>query len=188
MVSNKIVVSKAQAPGNSILFKQQQTYDYVDSFEGKIEDTHKKIKASDLASAFFSSAPPWVGQLMNLRNRIVSLFGLKTSSSTSYNTTSIEGLTFEPGQQLGLFKVYTKTDEEITLGENDKHLDFRISLLSLSPGADSSTRTIVLTTVVTFHNWLGRLYFIPVKRFHRLIVPIMLKGILMKLEKDIRKN
>ncbi|AYZ35431.1 DUF2867 domain-containing protein [Chryseobacterium indologenes] len=34
----------------------------------------------------------------------------------------------------------------------------------------------------TFHNWTGVLYFLPVRPFHKLIVPAMLKNIIGQLE------
>jgi hypothetical protein len=35
----------------------------------------------------------------------------------------------EVGERAGLFKVFDKTSNEIVLGENDKHLSFRVSFL-----------------------------------------------------------
>jgi hypothetical protein len=36
-------------------------------------------------------------------------------------------------------------------------------------------RQVVVSTIVRFHNWLGRAYFVPVRPFHRLIVPAMIR-------------
>lgn len=36
---------------------------------------------------------------------------------------------------------------------------------------------ITITTVVNQHNWLGRLYMLPVKPMHRIIAPSVLKAI-----------
>ena len=34
----------------------------------------------------------------------------------------------------------------------------------------------MVSTIVRFNNWLGRLYFLPVRPIHRLIVPAMLRN------------
>jgi hypothetical protein len=82
-----------------------------------------------------------------------------------------------PGGKLGIFKVYARSDDEVLLGEDDHHLDFRVSLLRVP---EQGSDWIVVSTVVRFNNWLGRLYFLPVQFFHRLIVVAMLRrGLLL---------
>lgn len=117
-------------------------------------------------------------QIIFSRNKIVSLFGLKTPSS-NLDRTSIKDFDFQVGKQIGLFKVFALTEKEIILGEDDKHLDFRVSLLVESK---EEKHFINITTSVKFKNIFGRLYFLPVKPFHQLIVPTMLKGILRQIE------
>jgi hypothetical protein len=51
------------------------------------------------------------------------------------------------------------------------HLDFRISIQCTGIDAGSQLRVI---TVVKFNNLLGRVYFLPVKPIHRIIVPAMM--------------
>ncbi|MOA34437.1 hypothetical protein D3C78_1558100 [compost metagenome] len=61
------------------------------------------------------------------------------------------------------------------MGENDRHLDFKVSLLAQQTGNTNSSITI--STVVNYHNWFGKFYFFFVKPFHKRIVPVMLKKI-----------
>ena len=68
------------------------------------------------------------------------------------------------------------------MGENDKHLNFKVSILLEK--LEANNKSITISTIVVFNNWFGKLYFFPVKPFHKLIVPIMLKSILKDLEKD----
>lgn len=87
----------------------------------------------------------------------------------------------EPGEQLGLFRVIARTENEVVLGEDDKHLDFRVSLQLEKSKLNNIEKELTISTLVKFHNRMGRLYFIPVKPFHRFIVPSMLKGIVREL-------
>ncbi|MBP9886131.1 MAG: DUF2867 domain-containing protein [Leptospiraceae bacterium] len=162
---------------NSKLSAMYPNYDYFDSYKGECI-SQRKITSIDLGRAFFSSSPVWVDKLFSLRNKIVSLFGLKTTSS-NLDRTSLKEFDFQVGKQIGLFKVFALTEKEIILGEDDKHLDFRVSLLVESK---EEKQFVNIMTSVKFKNIFGRLYFLPVKPFHQLIVPTMLKGILRKIE------
>ena len=124
-----------------------------------------------VTKSFITSAPVWANWLITVRNWVVSIFGLKTSgASDAEREASLKNFKCEVGNQIGLFKVFDKNEHEIILGENDKHLDFRVSLF-----LDRINNTLTVSTIVKFHNWLGRLYFLPVKPFHKLIVPTMVK-------------
>lgn len=176
------MIIKTKLPENSNLNIKDKRYDYVDSFQGAFSDNKNIITSVDIAKAFFSSSPDWVNKLFALRNKIVTLFGLKTSGSLSDLQQQVDNFKCEPGEQLGLFKVFYKTDNEVILGEDDRHLDFRVSLFLDNQKNEQSKKKLIISTTVEFNNWLGRLYFLPVRPFHKAIVPTMLKGIINQLE------
>ncbi|MFJ1378464.1 DUF2867 domain-containing protein [Capnocytophaga canimorsus] len=168
---------KNKLPDESALNIPQKRYDYVDVFMKTVEDPKNKITSTDLGKAFFGeSSPKWINLLMTLRNNIVSVFGLKTSRKEK----NIEDFKCEVGERMGVFEVFSKTDKEVVLGENDKHLDFRVSLF-LEPNGQA--KNIFIATVVTYNHWFGRFYFSIIKHFHRLIVPSMLKRIVKEMER-----
>jgi hypothetical protein len=177
-------IIKTTLPNNSILNTSHKKYDYVDSFQGVLNDIEYKFASVDIGKAFFLSGPKWVGKLFTLRNRIVSIFGLKTSGKNNNIEKQLKDFKCEPGEQLGLFKVFAKTENEVILGEDDKHLNFRVSLFFERQTNEPTKKDLTVSTTVEFNNWFGRLYFLPVRPFHRLIVPTMLKGIINELEKQ----
>jgi len=63
-------------------------------------------------------------------------------------------------------------------------LNFRVSLLLSEQKNNKLNKNITVTTIVMYNNWFGRLYFFPVKPFHKLIVQSGLKIILQELEID----
>ena len=172
-----------ELPYNSILNKDKKPYHYVDRYQTELVDKNNSINPTAIGKAFFSSGPKWVEKLFGLRNKIVAVFGLKTSANTTDRQQQLDNFKCEPGEQLGLFKVFCKTNNEVVLGEDDKHLNFRVSLLLDQLLNEKDKKTLTITTVVRYNNWLGRLYFLPVRPFHKLIVPAMLKGIIKELEK-----
>lgn len=72
--------------------------------------------------------------------------------------------------RVGVFKVYSTNQTEIVLGEDDKHLDFRISVLCSGEAESEGRRQLVVSTVAQCHNRLGRVYIFVIAPFHRLVV------------------
>lgn len=98
--------------------------------------------------AIFHDPPRLVGALLALRDALVGLVGIARS----------DGSTFDP---------VARTADEVLLGVDERHLDFRASVL-VEPGR------VVLSTVVRIHNARGRAYSALVRRVHPAIVRAML--------------
>ena len=111
-----------------------------------------------------SQQPPWIGWLTNVRDAIVACFGLKTAKHLA--TLSSEA---KP-DRLGIFKVYGKSENEIVLGEDDKHLDFRVSVFLTPDLSPTLGDQLIVSTVVHCHNLLGRAYILVIAPFHRQVV------------------
>ena len=72
-------------------------------------------------------------------------------------------------------------DNEIIMGEDDHHLDFRISVLYRNgEHEDGSSPHVIISTVVLCHNALGRIYLRVIKPFHRVIVKSGLRRAVVK--------
>lgn len=175
-------IIKTTIPDHSLLNNSDIKYDFVDSFYGIITDKNRTISSTALGKTFFASGPKWVEELFAVRNKIVAKFGLKTSGNSSDRQQQLDNFKCEKGERLGLFKVFDKTDNEVVLGEDDKHLNFRVSLFLKDHKTDLEKREIIISTTVEFKNWFGPVYFIPVRPFHKIIVPAILKGIIKDLE------
>ncbi|MET0786180.1 MAG: DUF2867 domain-containing protein [Paenisporosarcina sp.] len=119
---------------------------------------------------FLTTVPSWVPHLMKVRNRIVSLIGLKTSSWSE-----VQNIKLELGSSIGIFRVLNRSSHEILLGEDDRYLNFRVSILVEEV---NGLKYLTVSTVVYFHNWIGKLYFFNAEKVHKVTVPKMLKNIL----------
>jgi hypothetical protein len=108
--------------------------------------------------------PFWIGWLTNVRDAIVACFGLKTAKHLA--TVSEEAI----GERIAFFKVYSRSESEIILGEDDKHLDFRLSVLRSPDLSPTLGGQLTVSTVVDCHNLLGRAYILIIAPFHRLVV------------------
>ncbi|MDR4950884.1 DUF2867 domain-containing protein [Chryseobacterium sp. ES2] len=175
-------IKKTGFPERSILFQGKKDFDYMDSFQGELANDGRNIDISEIGKTFFTSGPKWGKKMFAFRNKIMGLFGLKTGYEAEKQQTE-KDFQCEIGERIGLFKVFDKTNNEIVLGEDDKHLDFRVSLFVDKNKKEINKNSLTISTTVKFHNWLGVLYFLPVRPFHRLIVPAMLKNMIGQLEK-----
>lgn len=179
-----MITKKTSLPDKSILKTTESSFDYVDSFIGEFSDSDNKIGFLEIGRAFSKSKSKWISILMALRDKIVKPFGLKISKKVTNKKS--QNFEFEKGKQFGIFKVFDKTENEVILGENDKHLDFRISILL--DNQTENKKILTISSIVKFNNWFGKLYFMTIKPFHNIIVPKMLKGILDKIEIEKTTN
>lgn len=123
--------------------------------------------SESLARFIFSHQPRWVAALMNVRDAGVSAFGLKTGRSLRRSGAQ--------RHRIGMFKLYDVRPLEVLVGEDDRHLDFRTSVLYRAPQGPGSSATVVLSTVVHCHNLLGRTYLRLIAPFHRRVVQSLLR-------------
>ena len=141
---------------------------YSDSFEVALSRTDLDMRGIYLA--IFAHHPRFFKLLLNTRNRIVPLFGLKGASIKSVNRPEIKDR-YQVGDKILRFTLRLQNETEIIAGNNDMHMDFRVSVLRIDEGNGPK---VVVTTTVTTHNLFGRVYLSTIKPFHRLGVKTLL--------------
>jgi hypothetical protein len=120
--------------------------------------------------------PRWVDTMMHWRNRLVSLVGLKNLGGLSHIDPTKSASAYRVGDRVGIFTLMHISDTEVLLGDSDKHLDVVVSVHKQPPAPGGATM-LTVTTVVKVHNWLGRLYMIPVRPAHHFIAKAMVRKI-----------
>ena len=111
-----------------------------------------------------SQQPAWIGWLTRLRDVVVACLGLKTAKRLA--TLSNEA----DADRIAFFKVYGRSENEIVLGEDDRHLDFRLSVLRTPDSSPTLGGQLTVSTVVHCHNLLGRAHIRLIAPLHRLVV------------------
>lgn len=157
-------VIKTGIPNSSLYAEYIDSVDYFDAFKMDLKD--ETLSAELIYKGMFSTVPEWVEYLMKIRNKVVSLFGLKSVKGDS-------DLEFKVGNRAGMFHIYFISENEVIAGEDDRHLNFRVSVLK-------GSKKVTVTTLVKYHNWFGKFYMTLIKPFHRWIVQIMMKNYLKK--------
>jgi hypothetical protein len=143
-------VKRCAVPAGSLVERAFERVDYADAYEAPLgPNASRDVDA--FTRRMLSSRPAWLNALMKTRDALAGAVGL-------------EQVTVATGRSgFGFFELFARTGDELMLGKDDRHLDFRLSVLLRDSRA-------VLSTVVRFHGALGRAYFAPVKPFHRIIV------------------
>jgi hypothetical protein len=119
-----------------------------------------------LARAGFERQAWWIRALTRVRDVVMATVGVKSSRAVGVAAAA-------RGPVIGFFPVLSKSAGELVMGEDDRHLDFRVAIL-LRAGA-AGDRELVVVTVVHCHNWLGRTYLAVIAPFHRVIAPACLE-------------
>ena len=122
--------------------------DYSDSVSERIRPMDP-LTPDGIFEAMFCNFPKTVAWLMKLRNVLVKPFGLQGG---------------------GGFRnlIAERSDEEIIICKNDRHLCFWVGIYCsrLEDGWQEAS----VTTIVKFNNFLGKIYFIGIWVFHKLLV------------------
>ena len=143
--------------------------DFSDAYEVSLRKSGQSVEQAYWA--VFGFEPIWVRWLMNLRGHIAIQLGLTHHRNVPAIPQGVVPI-FEIGARVGPFKVQSTSLNELIVGNDDKHLNFRISALK-SERAGQIFLTI--STAVEIHNNLGRAYMFVVKPFHRFIAPFMVR-------------
>lgn len=130
-------------PAGSVLHDRVSPGDFLDCFSVVSDMTPRR--AADIITDF----PGWARLLLRVRRLVTTPFGLSNDGP-------------EAEDKVGIFPVESETGHELVAGFNDRHLDFRVAVLSQGG-------KVFLATWVHPHNIGGRLYLGAILPFHVLI-------------------
>lgn len=129
--------------------------DYHDTFVIKTSKPAEQIIPKELIKKIFNHSPAWLSFLYKVRNILVKPFGIEGGDILISEDYIIED-----------------TENEAIMRKDDKHLLFYVSIAKIG------NNLIDVTTVVQYHNALGKVYFFFIKPFHKMIVPRVVKEII----------
>lgn len=158
MQTNSKRAERTGLPATSRLSQSYGNADFVDAFSVDLPATVcNDIEA--LARYIFAGQPRWIAMLLRVRDIAVLPFGLKRTID----------LKVAKDDRLNIFRVFERHEDEIILGEDDTHLDFRVSVL-VQPASERGPQRLIVTTLVFYNRPLGRTYISLIAPFHRLVV------------------
>ncbi len=158
-------VTTVNVPIQSIVQARLHDADFYDAYE--VLNSQSERSALQIWVDALQKSPAWIQKALDLRNAIVSKLGLRTSLRSPLKLAN----EYKVGERVGIFTLLSISDDEVVMGDPDKHLDFLISICK------TNGNKVVISTVVHIHNWMGHAYMFFVKPMHRIIAPAMLSKI-----------
>ena len=134
---------------------------FTDSY--RVSLAHGSATVVDIFFAIFGHHPAWLKAVLLVRHRVGAWFGLQAASTAEVMNPS-RAAGYRVGQHIGPWPIYFLGEGELVAGRDNKHLDFRLSVLKHGSGQSASA---VVSTVCRPHNWFGRVYLLAVAPFHK---------------------
>jgi len=155
-------VVECEVPSSSMLTREliEQAY-FRDSYRALL--SRRELGIVDVFLGIFAHHPLWMKLLLVVRNKVASLAGLAAPTASDIFHVEIKDR-YVVGDTIGVWPIFSLSENEIVAGRDNKHLDFRLSVLRM---ADGDRTSVVVSTICTAHNLFGRVYLFFIVPFHR---------------------
>jgi hypothetical protein len=126
------------------------------------------LRSGDMAMSalffgIFGHHPAWMKALLIVRNRIAALCGLDVPSDAAI-LRPVPKVHYRVGEPIGPWPIFNMAENELIVGRDNKHLDFRLSILRETIGQRA---VATVSTICNVHNIYGRLYLRLIIPFHK---------------------
>jgi hypothetical protein len=165
-------ITEVPVPDGSKVRQAVGTVHFCDAYQAPL--SRAGVSVEQAYRAVFGHRSGWADALMTIRGWLVAPFGLMHPTKEIYQAAeeSFRRSGYQVGQRVGIFTIQSIEPNELIAGEDDRHLDFRVSVFK---AAQRGAETVTVSTVVQINNTLGRLYLQLIKPFHRVIVRSMVQ-------------
>jgi hypothetical protein len=127
--------------------------------------------------ALFGHSPLFVKLLLIARNALAKLAGLEVPAMRDIMNFEVRD-SYRIGEKIGPWPIFSIDAREIVAGRNNKHLDFRVSVLKQT---DDGRPSVTVSTICSTHNLAGEIYLFFVVPFHRLgVKALMSRAVIAK--------
>jgi hypothetical protein len=155
-------VIECDVPSTSALSRDLIASSYFhDSY--RVPLARAELGIVDIFFAVFGHTPLWTKVLLIVRNAIAKLVGLEAPTVAEILNSDIRS-DYSVGEKIGPWPIFFLGDNEIVAGRNNKHIDFRLSVLK---AIDGDAASVVVSTICTVHNVFGKIYLFFIVPFHR---------------------
>jgi hypothetical protein len=155
-------VVECDVPSSSMLSRDViDSSHFHDSYRAPL--TRTDLGIVDIFFAVFGHSPLWMKVLLIARNAIAKLAGLEAPTVAEIMKPEIRNH-YSIGEKIGPWPIFFIGGNEIVAGRNNKHMDFRLSVLKAT---DGETTSVVVSTICTVHNLFGKIYLFVIVPFHR---------------------
>jgi hypothetical protein len=155
-------VVECEVPSSSMLDRELMQHAYFrDSY--RVPLSRRELGIVDIFLAIFAHHPLWMKLLLIVRNKVASLAGLDAPAASEILHVEIKDR-YAVGEKIGVWPIFWLSEDEVVAGRNNKHMDFRLSVVKVPDGDRTS---VVVSTICRVHNLSGKLYVFFIIPFHK---------------------
>ena len=159
-------ITASSIPTHSQLSREAASAYFHDSHAVRL--TRTELTALQIFGRIFGPPPSWLRVLLKIRNSVMSTFFRLDSPTAAQIDNIVIKDAYAIGERIGgLWPICSLSDTEIVAGRDNRHLDFRVSILKL---ADQDGATAFVTTVCHVHGRFGKCYLFLIAPFHKFSV------------------
>jgi hypothetical protein len=143
---------------------------FQDSYRAPL--AHPERGIAGIFFAVFGHKPVWIKLVLIARNAAAKLTGLEAPTIAEIMNPERKAA-YAVGDKIGPWPIFFLGENEIVAGRNNRHIDFRVSVLK---ALDGETASVVVSTVCTAHNRFGKIYLFLIGPFHRNGVQLLMSN------------
>jgi len=155
-------VTECDVPSSSMLDRALVgRADFHDSY--KVRLSRSELGIVDIFFGIFAHLPVFPKLLLIVRNRLASLAGLEAPTTSKILNIEIRDK-YAVGDKIGVWPIFFLGENELVAGRDNKHMDFRLSVLKVP---DGDAISVVVTTICIVRNRFGKYYLRAIVPFHK---------------------
>src|SRR4030088_818907 len=167
-------VIECDVPSSSVLSRELiANAHFHDSYRAPL--ARPELRIVDIFFALFGHTPLWMKLLLIARNAAARLAGLEVPTGGEIMKPTVRRQ-YCVGEKIGPWPIFFIGDNEIIAGRNNRHMDFRLSVLK---AIDGDAVSVVVSTICTVHNVFGKIYLFCIVPFHRNAVRSLMSNVVV---------
>jgi uncharacterized protein DUF2867 len=155
-------VVECDVPRHSALGKDLiERADFRDAYRAPL--SRSDLSVVEIFFAIFARRPGWMNLMLIARNKAAALAGLEVPTTAEIINMEKRDHYFV-GEKIGPWPIFFLGSDELVAGRDNKHMDFRLSIMKMHDGIRPS---IVVSTLCMIHNKFGQYYLSSIIPFHK---------------------
>ena len=156
-------VVECDVPRHSALGKDLiERADFHDAYRAPL--SRSDLSVVEIFFAIFARRPGWMNLMLIARNKAAALAGLEVPTMSEIMNMEKRDRYFV-GEKIGPWPIFFLSSDELVAGRDNKHMDFRLSIMKVHDGIRPS---VVVSTLCMVNNKFGQYYLssiIPIHKF-----------------------
>ena len=146
--------------------------DFRDAYRAPLN--RSDLGVVDIFFTIFAQRPAWMNLMLIARNKVAALAGLEVPTTSEIMNMQKRDR-YLVGEKIGPWPIFFLGADELIAGRNNKHMDFRLSIMKDHDGVRPS---VIASTLCMVHNKFGQYYLSAIIPFHKFGLPRLMAAAL----------